>query len=92
MGAKDLELHTLPGLIEDATKSRTQVAELREAATEDEMNVTVTDDLRKEVSAVKIDVAELLPAVVKSRDLWIDTEKETRWAEMELSLVNNREK
>lgn len=49
---KELELHTMPGLVELTTILWSEVAELRNASAEDGTRVTTMDGLRKEVSGV----------------------------------------
>lgn len=51
--AKNLELHTAPGLIEEATKPQNEGVKLLHAVFEHGANFAVMSGLRKEVSAVK---------------------------------------
>lgn len=60
--AKDLELQTMQGLEEEATKLWSEVTELREALAKDEANVAMISGLQKKISAVMEAVAESLPA------------------------------
>lgn len=89
---KDLELETMLRLVEEATKFRTEVAELGEAASKGKSNFTVMSGLQNEVSAVKEAIAVLWPAAEKSRNLCVNAKKKHRSAVMELLLVKNREK
>lgn len=67
--ATNLELQTMPGVLEEATKLQSEPAKLRKAVVKDKANVAVMSGLQKEISVVKEALVELLPAVEKSRDL-----------------------
>lgn len=66
------------------------MAELCKAADYDGTNVAVIHGLKNQVSALK--VAELLPAVTMSCDLYVHTVMKADWTEMKLSLFMHRVK
>lgn len=72
----------MPRGLEETTKLESETVILQEAVREDKANVGVMIDLRKEVSAVKEAIAELLSAVEKSYDLCTDTKEIVHMAEM----------
>lgn len=51
--AKDLELQTMPGLVEEATILGSQATKFREAVPKNETSIAAMNDLKKEMSAVK---------------------------------------
>lgn len=82
----------MPGLVEEATKIRSEVSELREAGANDKANVPVMNGLQKEVSASKKTVAEFLLAVEKCDDLRVAAEKMACLSKIEFEMIKHREK
>lgn len=87
---KDLELQTMPGLVEEVTKLRSKFAKFPVSVAEDELNVGIMSGLQKENSIVKEAVADLSAAVEKSRYPWVEAEKNVL-REMKLRLIILRE-
>lgn len=88
--AKDLRLQTVPGLVDETTTLRKEVSKLWEVAAESEKYLVVLSGSQEEVLEAKEAAAELLPAVEKGCDLWVDSVKNFRSMEMELSLFKHR--
>lgn len=74
----DLQLQTMLGFVEEAAIHQNEVTELREAFAKDKTNVAVIGGLKNKVSAAKVAVDELYPALEKSGDLRIEAVKKAR--------------
>lgn len=66
------------------------MAKLREAVAENKANAAFMSGSRKEISAVKEAVAEVLPAIKKASELRVEAEKKASSAEMKLFLIKRQ--
>lgn len=88
--ANDPELHIMPYLVEEVTKLWNWFAKLQKTVPEGEPSVAVMTGFWKEVSAIWEAVSELLPAVERMRDQWVDDGKKVRMAKVGLLSVKHR--